>query len=169
MPKLLEPLVLFQRWRRRRCERQALAAGRWLVSRLTLSHDRARIFSSCYHAGFIWWFMKETAAAPGSYGLSDDDTAFAADQAMDRLAKERLNALEGDTMPHHPTAPCLHCSGSKSDAISLIYMIRGLDQEGMPSAKDSGEFLLDAIRHIRVKFASTLMSFSPWFWALAAI
>lgn len=169
LPIVSRSLSLYQRWRRRRLEQYAYAAGLWVLMRLTPSHSRARILSSCYHRGFIWWFMKETAAARGGRWHTDADASFAVDQAMARLFPESLDTPDGNTKPHHPSASCRHCSGSRADAISLTYMTRGLDENGSPSTKGSGEFLIDAIRHIRVRFASTLLSVSPWCWTLAVI
>jgi hypothetical protein len=156
-------------WRRRRLEKYAYAAGLWVLMRLTPSHDRARILSSCYHKAFIWWFMKETAVARGRWWHTEADALFAVDQAMMRLFPESLDGDNRKATSHHPSESCRHCSGSRADAIFLTYMTRGLNEDGSPSAKSSGEFLLDAIRHVRVKFASTLLSFSPWYWALAVI
>lgn len=151
-----------KRLQQKRLEMQAHKAGQWVMMQLTSHHDHSRIVTSCYHSGFLWWFMVETAMDRSRQKEITVETMAAVDNALARLLEQTPPLRPSNSSQEHIPGTCNHCAECRTDAIALTLMTRGLDPDGQPSGKSSGDFLLEAIRHVRVKFASMLMSLSPF-------
>lgn len=159
-PMLTLPFA--KKLQQKRLEREAYRAGLWVMMQLTSHHDRSRIVTSCYHSGFLWWFMVETSLNRCRQKQITVETMAAVDNALERLLEHTPPLRASGSGLEHVPGTCTHCADCRTDAIALTLMTRGLDPDGQPSAKSSGDLLLEAIRHVRVKFASMLMSLSPF-------